>query len=447
MRFSKSPVTPFVRVLFVCAALVWSACGSERVNGTPAQSPPLVSPPGDDRAADGSEEDLKTEDEESESGVPPLPAWALEEDGAFRAPDEVLTHAHGLGSQVRDASHDAGGNLWAVDGAKVYVRRARAGAFEAFGAGDGLTGQEILSVAGTVAGTAWVGYRGQGDDAEGEPVAWRGTGGVGRVELSGADVRVDNKLLVSPPGRFPKYPDGRYKLRTCIRAYGVKDGRYAGEAWFGCNHGVGFVGMTYGVEEHHHPILCLWNPAEQRCTEKSGWVGAVAFTPEGDVWMGGSYGVMLLDYDNDGLDAGHFWGPEPVHNESLFASPLEPNAYGSEDIVALTVAPDDTLWAASSHSGLAHRHSDGTVDIHQELDGLVSNRLSDIAATPDGYLWLGTEAQGIVRLELSTGKWQRAAGVPAGAVRRLVYDRTALGGRVTAVVSGAVLIWNEPSAP
>lgn len=362
------------------------------------------------------------------------------------APDEILTSAHGLGSRVKDASHDAAGNLWAVDSSKIYVRRAGMGAFESFGASDGLTGQELLAVGGSVSGTAWVGYRGQGDDAVGEPVQWRGTGGVGKVELSGADVRVSNKLLVSQPGRYSAYPDGRFKLRTCIRAYGVKRGAYAGDAWFGCNHGVGLVGSVYGVEEHHHPILCVWNPATRTCTEKSGWVGAVAFTPDGDVWMGGTYGVMLLDYDH-GAGAGHFWGDEPVHNASLFEAPLSPNGYGSEDIVAVAVAPDESLWAASSHSGLVHRQSDGSVEVYQASDGLPSNRLVDIAIDSAGGLWVASSDAGVIRIDLKTGEWRRASGLPSQSSVRLVAEQLDVGERITATVGGQVAVWHAPPSP
>lgn len=388
------------------------------------------------------DEDLDTSDDSTDDESPSARLTLLE-GGPLPAPDEVLSTGQGLGNRVRDASHDAAGNLWAVDGSRVYLRRAGMGAFESFGEADGLTGQELLAVGGSVAGTAWVGYRGQGDDAEGEPIQWRGTGGVGRVELSGADVRVSNMLLVSPPGRFGAYPDGRYKLRTCIRAYGVKTGAYAGDAWFGCNHGIGLVGTAYGVEEHHHPILCLWDPATRRCTEKSGWVGAVAFTPDGDVWMGGSYGVMLLDYDH-GSGAGHFWGDEPVHNESLFQSPLEPNGYGSQDIVALAVAPDESLWAASKHSGLVHRRADGSVEIYQASDGLPSNRLADIAIDSAGGLWVAMSDAGVIRLDLETGEWRRASGLPSKATVRLVAEKLDVGEKITATVGGAIAVWDGP---
>lgn len=383
---------------------------------------------GDTDAADG---DAGTQSARlTLSEGPPLPA-----------PDEVLGSGQGLGKNVRDASHDAAGNLWAVDGARIYVRRDGAGAFESFGTADGLSGQELMSVGGGLAGVAWVGYRGQGDDSAGEPIEWRDTGGGARVELDGADVKVKNHLLVSPPGMFSQYPDGRYKLRTCIRAYGVKTGQHAGDAWFGCNHGVALVSRTYGVEEHHHPIKCLWDPVRKRCTEKAGWVGAVAFTPDGDVWIGGGYGVMLLDYTT-GPGPGHFWGDEPVHNDSLIEHPLEPNTFGSEDLVGVAVAPDGTLWAASSHSGLVHRHADGSVDLYQASDGLPSNRLTDVAMDSTGGLWVATESAGLFRLEVATGEWRRAPGLPSSLVARVVAEQAGFGERITVTVREAVAVWH-----
>lgn len=379
-----------------------------------------------------------------DAGLPDAaPQLTLFEGAPLPPPDEVLGTAQGLGAGVRDASHDAAGNLWAVDSSKIYVRRAGMGAFESFGTDDGLTGQEVLAVGGGVAGVAWVGYRGQGDDTGVEPIEWRDTGGVGRVALSGADVDVTNLLLVSPPGRYPKYPDGRYKLRTCIRAYAVKSGQHAGDAWFGCNHGIGLVSKDYGVIEHHHPAKCLWDPVAEHCTDKVGWVGALAFTPGGDVWMGGDYGVMLLDYTVDS-GPGHFWGLEPVRNQPLFVAPLSPNSYGSEDLVAVAVAPDGSLWAASSHSGLAHRHANGDIDVYQEADGLPSNHLADIAMDSSGQLWVATAEEGVFRLDVSTGEWRAATGLPSSETNRLVAEQVAGGERVTATVHGAVVVWNAP---
>lgn len=358
-----------------------------------------------------------------------------------RAP-EVLGPAQGLSHDVSDASHDQAGNLWAVDAAHVFVRRAGLGAVEKFGRGSGLKDDELLGISGGMAGVAWIGYRGQGDANE-DPEWMRHTGGAGRVALDGADLDVQNIELSSPPGRYRKYPDGRYKLRTCYRAYGVKDGRHAGDAWFGCNHGVALVtGPTRYVVEHHHPAYCQWNAAIQDCTLHAGDVPAVAFTADGDAWFGGTYGVMLLDYDQ-GSKPPDFWGAEPVHNQPLWDRPLSPNTFGSEDIVGLAVAADGSLWAASATSGLAHRRADGKVEVFEQAQGLPSNALLDVAADQHGGLWLATAAAGVFRLDLATGELRKAGGLPSDQATRVVSEPTALGRKITVTVRGGVAIYPD----
>lgn len=372
-----------------------------------------------------------------DAGVPPL---TLRSGPSLPAPTEVLGASRGIPSDVVDASFDAAGNLWAVSSSRLLVRRHGFGAFESFDVGDGLKGEEILSVSGGLAGVAWVGYRGEGDDVN-DPEWMRLSGGTSRVVLSGADITVRHFNLVAPPGLYPQYPDGRSKTRTCYRAYATKSGRYAGDAWFGCNHGAGMVNARELVWEHHHPAFCDWDPVAQHCTLRTGDVPAVAHTANGDVWFGGTYGVMKLEYD-DGA-RGNFWGPEPVRNTRLWASPLAPNRFGSEDISGLAVARDGSLWAASRHSGLARRHDDGSVEIYQEAEGLPSNRLEDLAVDGDDGLWLATREGGIARIDLSSGEVSRAAGLPSQLARRVVFERTAAGDFVVAVVRGAVVVWRR----
>lgn len=373
-----------------------------------------------------------------------VPRLQLTTVGATSPPDEMLGTANGLPGGVRDASHDIAGNLWAVNADRIFVRRAGLGAFESFGPENGLDPDELLGVGGGLAGVAWVGHRGEGD-ADEDPEWMKDTGGVSKIELDGADVRITHVLLRSPPGRYPDYPNGRAKLRSCYRAYVVKTGPHAGDAWFGCNHGVGQFGIDYGMQEHHHPNKCLWDPVAEKCTMKTGDVPAIAFTAGGDLWFGGSYGVMLLDYST-GARPGKFWGPEPVRNLPLFPAPLKPNAYGSEDLSAVAVAADGSLWAASEHSGLAHRLEDGRVDIYQEVDGLPSNEITDLAIDASNRLWIATAKRGLWRMDLATGVIEQADGLPSGLCMRVVAEPTPGGERITAVCRGTIAIWNGGAA-
>lgn len=364
----------------------------------------------------------------------------LKEGPPLEPPTELLGSGQGLPNEVLDAGFDKAGNLWAASSSRIFVRRHGLGAFEPFGSADGLKGEDILSIGGGLENTAWVGYRGEGDSDD-DPEWMRMSGGVSRVTLDGADIQVRHYNLIAPPGLYPAYPDGRHKLRTCIRVYPTKNGPHAGDAWFGCNHGVGLVNASDFVWEHHHPIFCEWDPVRNDCTIRAGDVAAVARTANGDMWFGGTYGVMKLSYDNGAR--GDFWGPEPVRNTSLWEAPLSPNRFGSEDVVGVGVASDGTVWAASSHSGLARRHDNGDVETYLEANGLPANRLEDLAMDRDDGLWLATRDGGVVRIDLRTGEWRRAPGLPSSLGRRVVFERTDVGDFVVVVVRGGIAVWKR----
>jgi hypothetical protein len=387
-----------------------------------------LAPPADAGTTDGGP---------SDAGAPSLAGLVL-----FPGPDldpaaHLFDTRHGLGSEVLDASRDAAGNLWAVTSSRLHVLRAGQGAFESFGTDAGLKGDPLLSVSGGTGGVAWLGYLGEGDDTD-DPPWMRESGGVQQVELDGAELRSTRYVLGSRPGAFAAYPGGRYKLRSCWRVYGVKSGPQAGEAWFGCNHGVAMFGPL-GIEEHHHPGSCVATGAPT-CSLRTGDVPAVAFTADGDRWFGGTYGVMKLDYDQGGGRL-QFWGAEPVRNEKLFDAPLAPNRFGSVDISGLALARDDSLWAGSRHSGLARRRSDGSVTVLQQKDGLPSNRIEDLAMDAEDGLWLAFADQGLWRLDVNTGELRRAPGLPSSLARRVVFEETALGPAVVAVVRGGVAVF------
>jgi ligand-binding sensor domain-containing protein len=369
-------------------------------------------------------------------------AFLLHEGPPLDPPDEILS-GKGLGSGVVDASHDAAGNLWAVDSGRLYLRRAGYSAFESFNRGDGLSGQQILSVGGGVGGTAWVGYKGMGDGDETDPRGWWETGGADKVVLNGADIKTTHYALTSPPGMYSQYPQGRYKLRRTLRVYATRTGPHAGDAWFACNHGTALVSARGHVLEHHHPTKCIWDPSINDCLLKIGDVPAISFTSDGRLWFGGTYGVGSLVYD-DGSGKGTFWGEEPVRNTSLFKDPISPNGYGSEDIVGVAEASDGSLWAASAHSGLAHRLSDGTVEVFQEAQGLPTNDLEDLAIDDSNGLWVATTESGLFRIDLATGEWRRATGLPSRLTKRLVFERTDVGSFVTLTVRGAVVVYTSP---
>lgn len=370
---------------------------------------------------------------------------SLTESAPLPPPDELITPGNGLSDSFVDAQHDAAGNLWAVTGSHLFLRRAGYIAWESFNSGDGLSGQQILSVGGGVAGTAWVGFKGIGDGDETDPPEWRYTGGAEKVVLTSSGLDVTHYEFIAPPGTYSQYPDGRYKLRRTLRVYPTKVGPFAGDAWFGANHGMAQVNAAGEAIEHHHPLLCVWDDALGDCsTTHEGDVPAVGFYANGNILFGGTYGIGSLVYAN-GSKNGDFWGAEPIHNQNVFVHPLSPNANGSEDIVGVAASSDGSVWAVSHHSGLAHLHLDGkTIDVFQEAQGLPSNRIEDMAIDSADNLWLATTEKGLFKIDLHTGAFRQASGLPSALTRRVVFETLTSGRRITAIVNRGIAVYQVP---
>lgn len=404
----------------------------------------LTAVPDPDPVEDPSDPDEPVDEPEDPPPPPPPPPPPVKITLSFEGDLDRPSVRYGASQslpQILDASRDAAGNLWAVSRHRLHLLRAGARSFESFSSADGLRSSDLLSVSGGLAGSAWLGYRGLGDSNE-DPLEWRQTGGVQVVELRGSGLRGQWYEIASPAGAFEKYPDGRHKVRTIWRVYAIKSGPLAGETWFGGNHGASMYGLKYGIEEHHHPTICLILTSPHLCTTKAGDVPAVAFTRDGGRWIGGTYGLTKIDYtEPNGWT--EFWGPQPVRNLRVFRNPIRPNPYGSEDVTAIAVASDDSIWVSSRHSGLVHRLNDGTIESWRVDDGLPSNNIADLAMDADDGLWIAFSDAGLWRLDTTTGELRRAVGLAGSVGRRVVFEETALGPAVIAVVSGEIVVFDR----
>lgn len=373
----------------------------------------------------------------SGNAVATAPALASMREGAELAPPTELVA--GVPADVVDASHDADGNLWFVTPRALHLRRVGQSVFQTFGTADGLKDTEILSVSGGAAGHAWVGYMGQGND-DLDPPEMLESGGAGEVTMVGPGINVRNFLLITPPGVRPELPFGRNKVRTCWRAYAVKSGPRVGDAWFGCSHGAAMWTAGVGAQEHHHPDVCEPHPLTGDCRLHTGDVPAVALTPGGDAWLGGTYGVMLLDYTGPQGNV-DFHGPTPLQNLRIWEHPIEPNRLGSVDVTSLAVAADETLWVGSFHSGLANPQKDGTVPLYRTNNGLPSNKIIDLATDSQNRLWVASVDDGVFVVDLGTLEWHRATGLPSAYAKRVVVENIDGAEVVTVTVDGAIAIY------
>jgi hypothetical protein len=243
-----------------------------------------------------------------------------------------------------------------------------------------------MAVAGGRAGQVYVGYRGLFPDSNyfDDPTEVAKSGDVDLFEIQGAGIRhVRHYDISTPAGVEPAYPDGRDLLRTCYRIVPVLDGAWAGDVWFGCNHGVAMWNAQFGeVQEHQH--TAIWRDG----TDWTGDFRGLAVTPSGNVWMAGAHRGGLLRYADEG---GQFWAAfTPVVDIWPDDVALDPK--GDDWTMALVDDGNGGFWAGSFGNGLAHVSADGTWSWITTADGLPDDRVYDLAMDADGSLWVATDA-------------------------------------------------------
>jgi ligand-binding sensor domain-containing protein/signal transduction histidine kinase len=99
---------------------------------------------------------------------------------------------------------------------------------------------------------------------------------------------------------------------------------------------------------------------------------------KGDMWIGSDNGLLF-----------HAHGNEWVDETSKIASAVK-------NIRALYVAPDDSLWIAAGHSGIA-RLKGGRLSMLSVDQGLYDNTLCQIIPDDHGWLWIGA-SRGIFKV-------------------------------------------------
>ncbi|AKU89965.1 two-component regulator propeller domain-containing protein [Vulgatibacter incomptus] len=346
--------------------------------------------------------------------------------------------ANGAPGPVWGVAADQAGNIWAANGAALLLLRSGGSAWESFTAADGLTPYPPISVAGGRANEVYVGYRGlfPSSDPLNDPPEIASSGGVDRIVVNGRRVDRTHFDIFTPPAA--EYPNGRHLLRTCYRILPVLTGEYAGDVWFGCNHGVAMWSQAFGiVQEHQHAA-----------TDKGGslWVGdfrGLAIAPDGNVWIGGDARSGLIHYADEGWHLGQFWATlDPIVDIWPDGIALDP---GGDDFVMDLITDGGTgLWAASFGNGVAHRAGDGTWSYLTTAQGLPDNRVYGLALDPDGSIWMATDA--------ALARWRGGHfasvidglnGLP-GAILSVTIDRSHSPRRVIIGTSSGVGVYDGP---
>ncbi len=262
--------------------------------------------------------------------------------------------------------------------------------WESFDATHGLAPYPILAVAGGNANEVFVGYEGVFPDGNAfdDPPEIATSGDVDRLTLrpDGTFDRVHYDIS-SPPD--DEYPDGRDPVRTCYRIVPVLSGPFAGDVWFGCNHGVAMWSARWGrVLEHRHTAI------NRNGSLYTGDFRGLAVAPNGNVWIGGAHRGGVIHYADEG---GNFFAPiDPEIDAFPPGVSKDPNA--DDWTMAMAVDGAGGVWVAGFGNGLGHMTEGGSWTHLTTADGLPDDRVYDLARDPDGTLWAAA-GEGLVRLD------------------------------------------------
>ncbi len=398
----------------------------------------------------------------------------------WRAPPPepgLLVHS-GMG-RVQGVGVDEAGNVWAVNGSDaIYVMEAGQTTFRELtgpsAVGRLAHGERPFTVCGGAAGEAYVGYEvPEIPDPLHPTPEQRAQGDVDVLRLSpdgGVSVRFHydfhNNNSVVDGGVVHKRYDETRSIMSCVR---INDGPYAGEVYFGSNHGVTRVKEeVFG--DHRHPTFdypACPTPAGYECDDRPeaiGYVRGLNLSNAGNLliaasWMFAEVAPIPYDVEPDiPLNLAkwtlrtHRWsfiGPPAFPLPGKVASgwmaswhsrwPLRFDEKAGNRAIAQT--PDGRYWVASLTKGLVWFDVDrGKLSPYVEVEG-EPGAISALVANPDGSLWVGTEAAGLWRYEpLSRpttkvhppapelGTWTRFEGLPSSEILRL-YAETRSGRR------------------
>jgi|GEM_PF-1398380 len=345
---------------------------------------------------------------------------------------------HGVPGPVWSVSSDQAGNVWAANGASLLLLPSGSDEWKSFGEADGLSPWPPISVGGGRANEVYVGYRGVFPDSDpfDDPPEIASSGGVDRIRLDGGKLSRFRFDISSPPA--PEYPMGRHILRICYREVPVLTGPYAGDVWFGCNHGVAMWSERFQmVQEHQHAAINV---------NDSLYVGdfrGVAVAPNGNVWLGGDVRSGLLRYADEG---GQFWAAlDPEIDVWPPGAALDPSDPLANDWVMDMVADaSGGLWVASFGNGVARMEPSGSWSFIDTRQGLPDNRAYGLALDPDGSLWIATDA-GLARL--SGGGIRQVIDATdglRGSVLGVHVDTTTTPRRVLVATSAGVGVYDGP---
>jgi hypothetical protein len=346
-------------------------------------------------------------------------------------PNDLILYggAQGLGGDIIDSSPDDGQNIWAASPSALYLLKPGAASFVKYTAADGLHIQSftdpngnpsvtrITAIAGGAANQVFVGYYGyEDDDRYHDSEAVRELGQADKVTLA-ADGSIGALHYLFRCDGDQGTGNGCWENRSVRRMLYVHSGAAAGHLFIGFDHGISHVfNDVFG--DHIH-VEVWYHYADGHITEKIGEQYGLFALPNGDLWTASGYGVGVQTWNPDSKA----W----VHGNfkdafTLYTSnhSLDTPADYREDNWGVAVTPDGNVWFASRTHGLASWDSSTPHSYTSVKTWGSVPPLRDIAADPDGSLWLVSMDGQLLRFDPKLNGYSAFPGLSD--VRRVVMD-------------------------
>ena len=350
-----------------------------------------------------------------------------------------------LGSII-DASPDDAQNIWVATPDTLYVLRPGQTTFKGFTAADGLHIQSLTDTTGTtvtnitaMAGghgnEVFVGYRGYEQEIPppAPPSCCEPNADFSdpRWHLGQADKVTLNPDSTIQVRRYEFLCDATtncWEERSARRMVFGHNGTAVGHLFIGFDHGVVHVfNDTWG--DHIH-VETIWHYPDGSVVTKQGDQYGLAIFPNGDVLTASGYGVGRQSWNVDPkawVLGPYVWAlttyglAEPYNNGPHTLD--VPSEYREANRGA-AITPDGTSWWVSSSNGLSSytRGDFSNTSHYTGVSGLPNSGLMDIAADPDGTVWIVDNIGRLLRFNPTTLTVQVWPGVSN--VQRIVMDAT-----------------------
>jgi hypothetical protein len=330
-----------------------------------------------------------------------------------------------------DAGPDDNQNIWAATTEALYLLEPGAAAWVKYTAADGLHIQPFTDPSGNAAEThitaiaggggdqVFVGYYGYESDTtrDSDPSSLSSLGWADRVNLGS-----DGKLTTYHYAFVVDPANSVVEDRSVRRMIYAHEGLARGHLFLGMDHGVTHI-FNDQAGDHVHPEVNYTKPDgthELKIGENYG----LFVKDNGELWIAGGYAVGLQHWNPaphvDWTTAGFEDAFTVYQSNHDLTTP-----YGyREDQRGVAVTPDGMVWFASwthglwSYSGISYDYGSA------KAWPAVPTQLMDLAADPDGSLWIVTGGKQLLRFHPSTNSYDTWPGVSD--VRRIVMDTTVI---------------------